>query len=494
MGDSRPLIAPPNDLVTRLFCAACYLRESFADLVTRDLVRPSQLALSPLWQVDALRVARHAQRARRQRRARDLQLFATFCGLMIAGTLVLAAFLTDQLTIGRSVEIWVVLWLWVLVVGIDIVFTQYLWARRSALGAAFDPDPNALDPEPLKPSSVEEALIDLNSMNAVLFEAESTPFVGSGVELDRWIMTLDVGRAVTGARLGVRPFTGADLQDHLLSTVPETINPMPTAGNRLYVRGGSTAPVVELFRVGPTVPDLAEAVRFRRPVSRVSDQVIRHYLEEPSEAARVYTVFQHSGWGGQSVVTVFVRAFVSNRTLFVEVSVCALRPLRRLFYAVRGLSVRPPVELLSVARSACADALPMLLTSPSRVWRRARRRRAQLLMVRNVERQIQGKRDVDFGATSSLREEAASDDLGDHFASMDEQMHYQIFNRRVLECIGEFLQSRGVDMTEFRIQQNLIMMRTTTLARSLTGAVNIPAQGGPSGSETPGSGGSGGAP
>jgi hypothetical protein len=96
-----------------------------------------------------------------------------------------------------------------------------------------------------------------------------------------------------------------------------------------------------------------------------------------------------------------------------------------------------------------------------------------------------------------VREEAASDDLADHFASIDEQMHHQIFNRRVLECIGEFLQSRGVELSEFRIQQNLIILRTVALTRGLhpsagpAGASNIPPQAGPSSVEMPGSGVSG---
>jgi hypothetical protein len=184
----------------------------------------------------------------------------------------------------------------------------------------------------------------------------------------------------------------------------------------------------------------------------------------------VYTVFQQSSWGGQLVVTQFVRAFVSNQTLFIEVTVCALRPLRRLFYTVRGLSVRPPVEFISVAGQALADALPLLIASPGQLLRRKRRHRAQLIAARYVEREIRGKRDVDFGASRSLREEAASEDLADHFASMDEQMMHQTFNRRVLECIGEFLESKDVDLSEFRIQQNLIMLRTTATTRTINAA------------------------
>ena len=79
-------------------------------------------------------------------------------------------------------------------------------------------------------------------------------------------------------------------------------------------------------------------------------------------------------------------------------------------------------------------------------------------------------------------------------------MYYQIFNRRVLECIGEFLQAKGVDLTEFRIQQDLILLRTTAMARSINpaagspGGPNIPPQSGPSGLEGLGNVGTGGGP
>src|SRR5688500_12263898 len=59
--------APPDDLVTRLLCAAAYLRESVADRVAGDLIRPTLTAMAPLWEVDSVRLVQHARRARSAR-------------------------------------------------------------------------------------------------------------------------------------------------------------------------------------------------------------------------------------------------------------------------------------------------------------------------------------------------------------------------------------------------------------------------------------------
>jgi hypothetical protein len=361
----------------------------------------------------------------------------------------------------------ILLLLWVYCCAVVLIARQYLDARQAALAAAYGPDDTA---ENVEPPSLDLALKDLNRANVVFFEAEASPFLGSGDLVDHWVLTTDLSKGLvsTGPRQRREhkqpdPFTGAELQEFLLTAVPEVVHPRPTSGHRLHVRGGSTAPLVELFRSGPTEANPIEAMRLRRPVPWVPESVIQRYLHESTEAARVYTFFQHSAWGGQIVVTLFVRAYVSNRTLFVEGLVYALRPLTRRFYEVRGLSQRPVVELSVALQQARAHALALLFTSPARVWRSLQNpmRPAES---RRIEREITGRRDLDFGAHQSLRERAATyyDNI-DHFPAIDERMYHQIFNRRVLERIGEFLASKNVDITEFARQQAVIVNRTVNI-------------------------------
>jgi hypothetical protein len=476
--DSAPL---PDDLVTRLLSAQVYLRESFADRVNAELVHPTRAALPPLWHVDAVQLARHAAQARRYRRSRDLGLTASLGYVLLAGTLVLAVTVGQYLALRQALAIWIVLWIWAYIVSVRLVYAQRLAARRAAVAVIYDPD--AAVPDPLPRPAVEQSLADLNETNVVLFRGESSPFVGSGVNVDSWHLTIDISKraaplharsAAGGSEYAGRPLrpdeiTGGDLQSFLLKAMPPRITPRPAAGNRLYVRGGSNAMSVPLFRIGPTSADRIEALNFRRPVTRVSEDVIQHYLHAQNEGARIYTYFTHSAWGGQVVVTLFVRAFVSNQTLFIEGLVYALRPLSQQFYAVRGLPTNRRVEASTIFRSTLPEAFGELFKAPGRLLKGRRGGRVEAAASAAIEDEIVGRRDIDFGALSSLRERVANYNLADQFAVMDERMYYQIFNRRAIECIGAYLDSKHVDLAEFTGQAGSIIGNTTANAKSIYG-------------------------
>ena len=472
----------PDDLVTRLLSAQVYMRESFADRVNSELIHPSRAALPPLWQVDAVQLARHAAQARRYRRSRDVGLTASLGYVLLAGTLVLAVAVGQVLALRQAIAIWIVLWIWAYIVSVRLVYAQTLAARRSAVAVIYEPD--AIVPDPLSRPAVEQNLADLNQTNVVLFRGESSPFVGSGVNIDSWHLTIDISKRAApsharaeaeGSRYINRTvvpeeITGGDLQTFMLNSLPQRITPRPAAGNRLYVRGGSNAISVPLFRVGPTEPDRIDALNFRRPVARVSEDVVQHYLYKQNETARTYTYFTHSAWGGQVVVTLFVRAFVSNQTLFIEGLVYALRPLNQQFYAVRGLPTDRRAEASTLFRAAVSEAFPELFKAPVRLIRSYRGGRADAATSAAIEDEIVGRRDIDFGALSSLRERVANYNLADQFAAMDERMYYQIFNRRAMESIGAYLESKHVDLSEFNGQAGGIVGNTTANAKSIYGA------------------------
>lgn len=477
----EPDDALPDDLVTRLLSARAYLSDTFADRVAADLLRPGRRALSPLWMVDALTLARHAARAKGYRRSRDVNLAATLGYLLLAGAAVLLISFTDLVGLRQVIAVWLVLAVVAYVVAVRLVYRQSLAARRSAVAVIYEPQD--VRPEPLPRASVEAALADLNRSNVVLFRGDSSPFVGSGVNVDTWSLTIDISKraapahnrgAAASAQYTSRPaapdeITGGELQEYLVATMPGRISPQPAAGHRLYVRGGSNALSVPVFRSGPTEDDPTEALTFRRPVSRVPDDVIRHYLHDQDAGARVYSYVTHAAWGGQVVVTLFVRAFVSNQTLFIEGMVYALRPLAQQFYSVRGLPTDPRAEASTLFRAAVSDALPQLVRAPARLQAARRSARIEAAASALLEDEITGRRDIDFGAWVSLREQVANYNLADQFAANDERMYYQIFNRRAIESIGAFLEAKHVDLAEFQAQAGAVIAGTTANARSIYG-------------------------
>ncbi|MCE0537110.1 hypothetical protein LWF15_16530 [Kineosporia rhizophila] len=467
LAEPGPEPAQPDDLVTRLLGAACYLHDDIADFAHSSLLFPSRRALSPNWEVDVVALARHASRARELRATRDrwLNLALWSIGAALIGSFVLLV--AGALNLFELVLVVMFLIFWAYVIAVWTVYTQLRAARRAAIGVVLDP--RADPPPPPASLAAEEALHDLNHCNAVLYRADGAPFVGSGVKLDNWQITIDISRR-TGP--GSEPVTGADLQAALLELLPGKVSPRPSAQHRLYVRGGASALGVELYRIGPVERDLAEALHFRRPVTVVPSAHLQQYYDRRDESARVYTCFQQSALGGQVVVSLFVRAHVANQTLFVEGQVYALRPLHPELYEVRSLAAGGSAELQELGPVALSTATALLLNAPSAMMKNARTARQDAANAAEADTEIANRRDVDFGAVKSVREQVTNFDLGEHFAAADEELYYQVFVRRTMECIDLFLSSRGVDTTEFAGQSAEIISQTTTNARTVYGAAS----------------------
>jgi hypothetical protein len=256
----------------------------------------------------------------------------------------------------------------------------------------------------------------------------------------------------------------------MLSRLPDSVSPRPTGGHRLYVVGGNAPSVPGLFRSGPVRNDGAAAIRFHRPVASVPDALIHKYLQDPVPAARAYTYFEINGWEGQVVVTLFMRAVVRQRVLFVEMSVCALRPLIAEFGDVGTIPLGPGVHRRPVLRAVAPRVWPLLIGSPGRALRRLSTNRADAVARADLEQTLAQRADVNFSAGPSLREEVSRGSNPNHFGAADEEMYYRTISRRSLDCLRDFLVAKKVDIADFDKQQAAILEQTGTNAAKIYGS------------------------
>jgi len=446
--------AAPPDVVTRLLCAAAHLHASFADYVNAQLLKVSYSAICPSWGVDHVAVARHATLSRARRLERDRKLVRTVFGTLalLFAVLVLGGF--GPLSFVAAVFLELVVLLAAIVVAWLLVFEHYRAARTDAMALVDDAGPPRNSAPPLAPE-VEERLDQLRDGNVVVFSG-STPFIGSGVYLDDWTITLDVGDGTvdpaTGTRRAPRHFDAVELHRELLRKVPLGDLSDIRARNRLYVSGTHAPGVAEI--VPPPVP------RRQRPRSVLSEEELERIILEPQEGARVYACFEKPGWRGQIVVSMFVRAARYENTLFVEGASFVLLPLSERFYDVYELPLRKSEELRAVALTAATKAVPLLLGSPGRRSRRRRGGREEREALEAIEELRERNRDVDFGASNSIRSETADSERSRHYASVDEFMYFLVLRRRVWTCMKEFLADHDVDTAELDRQLVSIVDRT----------------------------------
>ena len=443
--------APP-DVVTRLLCAATHLHMSFADHVNGQLLKVSYSAICPSWGVDHVALARHATLSRARRLARDRKLVRTQLGVVALTLVVFLLGWLGPVTFLTAVFLELVVLLGGVVVSWGLVFEHYRAARTDAMALVDGAPPRGSAP-PLAPE-VEDRLDTLRDGNVVVFSG-STPFIGSGVYLDDWTMTLDLAGTVdpaTGTRRAPRDFDAVELHGELLRNVPLGDLSDVRARNRLYV-SGSHAPNVAGI-VPPPVP------RRQRPRSVLSPDELDRILLDPQEGARVYACFEKPGWRGQIVVSTFVRAARYENTLFVEGASFVLLPLSARFYDVFELPLRKSEELRAVALTAATKAVPLLIGSTGRRRRSRVGAREDREALEAIEELRDRNRDVDFGATNSIRAETADSERSKHYASVDEFMYFLVLRRRVWTCMKEFLADRHVDTAEFDRQVMSIVDRT----------------------------------
>jgi hypothetical protein len=458
----------PGDPVTRQLCAAVHLHGTFADRVRGQLVDPAHQAMAPNWHIDTVALVRHAEQAVKRREERDLSLLIEFlAGFVVAGS-ALALFVTARIGVAAFITVLVLGLVIAYLLACTVVWTHYAAVHRSAVAVMGFPGAEAEVPARAAPE-VEEALEAAAEANVVLF-AGTPPFVGSGTLLDHWTLAVDLGvgqPAEGGGRVDPEPVDQLDLHESLIAGLTASMSPAPTAGHRLYVLGGHATAVGGLFRSGPVPPAGPDAIRFRRPVARIPDEVIKGYLREPHQSARAYTFFELPAWDGQLVVTLFVRTVVRHPVLHVEASICSLRPLRDEFGDVATIPLGPRVHLLPILRTVAPVALPLMFTSPARAFRAVLAGRADRRARKDLELTLARRADVNFAAGPSLREQTGRGDNPNHFGHMDEEMYYAMFTRRSLDCLRDYLAARRLDLTDFEQQQQQVVDKAVANAKRM---------------------------
>ena len=168
----------------------------------------------------------------------------------------------------------------------------------------------------------------------------------------------------------------------------------------------------------------------------------------------------------------FVRIVRLRDSLFVEWSAFALRPLRDEYYAVdRMRQTGPAGTLLACASHAFPRFIVALAASPVRVARSVSGAQDVRRRAREDRRVISGGWAFNYGADTSIREEATGSAHNRYFLALDEKMFVKVVQRRLLAAIGDFLAEHGIDTRELAQQQTVI--NSTVTVQGVTGPVQV---------------------
>jgi hypothetical protein len=284
------------------------------------------------------------------------------------------------------------------------------------------------------------------------------PFVGSGKVLRRWDLAQRLVRPVpripglpddpgpeVRREFDTPPFTAQEIneyvRDHIAGLagdeVPERQLPHLTVADQIFVAG------TEVSELRPYTSTERMAQIIRRPTAPE-----RHYL-----------AFQIVSWRGELVTTVYVHFAVQGKALYLELHVTGLVPCDEAFRVVDQVG---GTGLKNLFRDTAKGALeaPTLIAS---VLKSLGRAGIDILGLASAATSIRVKKGYDYGAVIGVRELGASIGTRDYMQTQDIVKYGRVIERRVLAAVLDFLEDRGVDVTEYR-QRSLTILNAGAVA------------------------------
>lgn len=421
---------PPSD-ATRYLCAAVQLNSNLARQVVRDVLDEEFKAPPSSPDVDLVPVILHAIAARKRQFVRDLLL-----------TLLLFTAVWSLYTARPLVFVVALALCWVVVVGETLVAT-YGVVAHDLHPARFQPE---LLPRPSEPE-VRRRLEQVSAAargNVGVYSAYR-PFVGSGTTVDAWTMVLDTHRAAAGEE--AKSFTALEIHDFVRDQLRDLRTGEVTITDRVFVDGR----------------DIRNDQRFLPnqlavPVAAIDRALLRSLTIEPEDRARPYLCIQISGWQGQLVLSTYLRFVVTPRELFVEASHCLLTPVRDEFQEVDRLLPQPTVgQALRIGGRALRRTPGHLFRAPIATGAHVMGGATSELQRVRQQREILTALRFDYGAPISPRETVSDPRYQRYFQKLDHAWYTEVINRRLLQSLNGFLESKGIDTAELSQRQTTIL-------------------------------------
>jgi hypothetical protein len=419
---------------TRYLSAAAYLDKRFADEVIFRVLQEEHRAVAPSYGVDLVPVLLHCLAARRRRLLRDSVLTG----------LILVVFPLLIVRVGA----WALL---VLLLGWGVVFCAFFLDRQllvtNLVRDRFDPDA-----APAPTSRGDARLIDelqrTVRSNVTVYSGFS-PFAGSGIEDEGWSFTTNVkkGKETLDGMAEPIPFEVEELYDFIATDLRELDIDGLQVENRLFVNGR------DIRGESWILPD-----QFCRPLTLVDDAHVQHFLRAPSQEVRHYLAVQVMAWGGEVVVSIYLRFTQVGDTLFSEAAYFLLPPVREDYHEIDDMPPVPDAKAVMALIAKAAIATPALLVlSPVRVaqWiSSGPRRRSER---RSIHRRIRASLTFDYGSATSVRESGMSKNYSRYFQKLDREMYVKLVQQRILDLITEFLDKRNIDTSDLKERKTSIM-------------------------------------
>jgi hypothetical protein len=442
-----------NSNTTRYLCAAAQIDITFRTQVLEKILNEEYRVISIPAGVDLLAVVKHCLDAKRRNLIRNIIISILF----IIGCFGGDGQISNEVEYGYNALFnriflaffsFYFLLAWAAVV-FETWMTRYQIIAKSLLKHNFNPDSVILTPETeAKIRSKLSGVINEEECNVVIYSGFS-PFVGSGTDIGGWSFTLDMSKGKEEMRVAHEPtsFTVEELYSRIDSDI-KTLDMQGTSiRDKIFVNGQ------EIRGDERFLPNL-----FSRPLTKIDSSTLNELIGGQSDQIRHYKCIRIISWQGEIILSVFLRFLKLRQNLFVEVSYFLLPPLKQEYRQIDEIQPNPTwrqrIQILqeTFVKSLFLFPFAIFLLSGELIQPLARwtQRRYDRRLIRENPM-------FDYGASTSIRELAASNWYSHYFQKLDKEMYLKLVESQILDSIINFLDDHNIDTSDLRAREQTIL-------------------------------------
>lgn len=424
--------------VTRYLCARAQIDEKWCTSVLEEFLDNDFSAIGICYGVDVPTVLRSCLHAQERRKAKNLTLAILY---IVSIIFLITIFLSPLALIAYCIA-------W------RILYSEQKRARHTIVAKQMQRgsfDPSFLSNLPLDALTEKKLheIANTQEANIILYKGVS-PFVGAGKNLEIWSYAIDIsnGKKEIGISKEPTDLRVLELYDHVIKSVKSLGFKNLVVEDYLCISGKEIRGEKKIL---PTP--------LMRPITRVDDSFIKYFAENPKKWARHYKCIRVSDWSGELILSIFVRFSIVEKSLFIEVNYFLLKPLNEIFHQIDQLRSKPSSkECRKIAWNTAFKSFSIggdILLSTIGSFADNRKKQKEK---RELEEEIHYNIAFDYGADTSLRERSSNqDNYSQYFQLLDKEMYLRSIERKIIDSIIHFLDSKNIDTSALKEQKSTIL-------------------------------------
>jgi hypothetical protein len=440
---------------TRYLCAAAQLDSNFRTQFLEKILNEKYRVVNIPAGIDLVPIAKHCLNAKRRKLMRNIIISTLFVAWVIKYWQIsdkpessLDSFSTFLSSVVSFFYSFYFLLAWAIVV-LETWITRYHIIAKYLLKQNFNPDGiNSTSKSEDEIHRKLSGVINEEECNVAIYSGFS-PFTGSGEDFGGWSFTLDITKGKKEMQTIQNPkyFNVQELYSYIDSDITNLHIQGTSIQDKIFVNGQ------EIRGDKRFLPNL-----FCRPLTQVDSSTLEEFSEGQSDGIRYYKCIRIIGWQGEIILSVFLRFLKLRQNLFVEASYFFLPPLKQKYRKIDGIQPNPTWRQISemlletFIKSLILFPGSILLLSEelSQPFTRWKQQRAERRLIREDPM-------FDYGASTNIRELAASNLYSHYFQKLDMEMYMKIIESQILDSITNFLDAHNIDTSDLQARQDTIL-------------------------------------